>query len=83
MRKILKGIFFLVLGTGKLLSQESAEAKESKEGRLDFTANIQNNHLWRGLIITDKPVVMGNLSYALDAKKKWKVGINNMSSSSL
>lgn len=75
MRKILKGIFFLVLGTGKLFSQESAEVKESKEGRLDFTTNIQNNHLWRGLIITDKPVVMGNLSYALDAEKKWKVGI--------
>ena len=75
MRKNLKGIFFLVLGTGKLLSQESAEAKESKEGRLDFTANIQNNHIWRGLIITDKPVVMGNLSYAPDAEKKWKVGI--------
>ncbi|MFC3160459.1 hypothetical protein ACFOEQ_20080 [Chryseobacterium arachidis] len=37
---------------------------------MDFTANIQNNHLWRGLIITDKPVVMGNLSYALDKDKK-------------
>ena len=73
--KILKGIFLLLLGTGKLFSQESSDPKETKESRLDFTANIQNNHLWRGLIITDKPVVMGNLSYALDAEKKWKVGI--------
>ncbi|KAF5305787.1 hypothetical protein FQR65_LT18669 [Abscondita terminalis] len=48
---------------------------EEKAGRLDFTANIQNNHLWRGLIITDKPVVMGNLSYALDKNKNWKIGI--------
>jgi hypothetical protein len=75
MTKILKGIFLLVLGTGKLFSQESSETGTAKESRLDFTANIQNNHLWRGLIITDKPVVMGNLSYALDAEKKWKVGI--------
>ncbi len=73
--KIFKAIFLMVLGTGRLFSQESGEGKQTKESRLDFTANIQNNHLWRGLIITDKPVVMGNLSYALDAEKKWKVGI--------
>ena len=46
---------------------------EERAGRLDFTANIQNNHLWRGLIITDKPVVMGNLSYALDKNKTGKL----------
>jgi hypothetical protein len=48
MTKILKGIFLLVLGTGKLFSQESSETGTAKESRLDFTANIQNNHLWRG-----------------------------------
>jgi len=70
--KILKGFFLIVLGAGRLFSQESGEPQE---GRLDCTVNIQNNHLWRGLIITDKPVVMGNLSYALDTEKKWKAGI--------
>jgi glycosyltransferase involved in cell wall biosynthesis len=63
----------ILSGTGNLFAQENKETAE--ESRLDFTANIQNNHLWRGLIITDKPVVMGNLSYALDKDKKWKVGV--------
>lgn len=72
----MKKLIYLCLilsGTGTLFAQENTETKE--ESRLDFTANIQNNHLWRGLIITDKPVVMGNLSYAMDKDKKWKVGI--------
>ncbi|SFN49794.1 hypothetical protein SAMN05421594_3000 [Chryseobacterium oleae] len=76
--KVLKIACLIILGTGKLWSQENTEPKESN--RLDFTANIQNNHLWRGLIITDKPVVMGNLSYAFDAEKKWKAGIWGASS---
>lgn len=71
-------ICLIILGTGNLFAQENPEEKE--DSRLDFTANIQNNHLWRGLIITDKPVVMGNLSYALDKDKKWKVGIWGASS---
>jgi len=66
------------LGTGNLFAQENTETRDN--GRLDFTANIQTNHLWRGLIITDKPVVMGNLSYALDKDKKWKIGIWGASS---
>ncbi|MDC8106419.1 hypothetical protein ACNFU2_16125 [Chryseobacterium sp. PTM-20240506] len=72
MKKLLF-ICLIILGTGSLFAQDDTEVKD--DGRLDFTANIQNNHLWRGLIITDKPVVMGNLSYALDKEKKWKVGI--------
>lgn len=71
-------ICLILLGTGNLFAQENTENQE--DNRLDFTANIQNNHLWRGLIITDKPVVMGNLSYALDKDKKWKVGIWGASS---
>lgn len=63
----------MTLGIGNLSAQENNENQE--DSRLDFTANIQTSHLWRGLIITDKPVVMGNLSYALDKDRKWKVGI--------
>lgn len=68
----------LTLGSAKFFAQEKTE--DQSNNRLDFTANIQNNHLWRGLIITDKPVVMGNLSYALDKEKKWKVGFWGASS---
>lgn len=76
--KVLKIAGLIILGTGKLWCQDNTEPK--KNNRLDFTANIQNNHLWRGLIITDKPVVMGNLSYAFDSEKKWKAGIWGASS---
>ncbi|ANF50246.1 hypothetical protein A0O34_06820 [Chryseobacterium glaciei] len=78
MKKLLTSLCLITLGIGKLFAQDATEKQENN--RLDFTANIQNNHLWRGLIITDKPVVMGNLSYALDAEKKWKVGIWGASS---
>lgn len=71
-------ICLIVLGTGNLYAQQNVENQE--DSRLDFTANVQNNHLWRGLIITDKPVVMGNVSYALDKDKNWKVGIWGASS---
>ncbi|MCI3937911.1 hypothetical protein MQX03_11920 [Chryseobacterium aahli] len=71
-------ICLIVLGTGNFYAQQNAENQE--DSRLDFTANVQNNHLWRGLIITDKPVVMGNVSYALDKDKNWKVGIWGASS---
>lgn len=77
----MKKLFIICLasmGMGGLFAQENTENIE--DSRLDFTANIQTNHLWRGLIITDKPVVMGNLSYALDKDKKWKAGIWGASS---
>ncbi|MCW3162092.1 hypothetical protein [Chryseobacterium oryctis] len=77
MKKILISCL-VFLGMGNLFAQEITELNE--DSRLDFSVNIQNNHLWRGLIITDKPVVMGNLSYALDKDKKWKLGVWGASS---
>lgn len=77
MKKLLIACLIL-LGTGTLFAQNETESNTND--RLDFTANLQNNHLWRGLIITDKPVIMGNLSYALDKDKKWKAGIWGASS---
>lgn len=70
MKQKLLRLCLIFLGIVGVSAQNSDSLKtEEKAGRLDFTANIQNNHLWRGLIITDKPVVMGNLSYALDKIK--------------
>lgn len=31
-------------------------AQEKEKPRVDFTANLQTNHLWRGLVISDKPI---------------------------
>ncbi|MCT4286869.1 hypothetical protein HZP25_09105 [Elizabethkingia anophelis] len=76
MKQKLLRLCLIFSGIVGVSAQNSDSLKtEEKAGRLDFTANIQNNHLWRGLIITDKPVVMGNLSYALDKNKNWKIGI--------
>ena len=35
-----------------------AQETELKDSPVDFTVNLQTNHLWRGLIITDKPMIM-------------------------
>lgn len=47
---------------GETIGSEQ-EVVENELEKLDFSVNIQNNHLWRGLIVTDQPVIMGTLSY--------------------
>jgi|SRR5699024_5895295 len=42
---------------------------------LHFTASIQTNHIWRGLIITDKPVIAGQVWYDLNQSKTLQVGV--------
>ena len=38
-----------------LCGMQIIQAQEAKK-TVDFTANLQTNHLWRGLVITDKPM---------------------------
>ena len=54
MKKILLILLVTVLSVQMGVAQEA----EMKDGPLDFSVNLQSNHLWRGLVITDKPVVM-------------------------
>lgn len=53
MKKILMLLLVAVLSVQFVSAQES----ELKDSPIDFSVNLQSNHLWRGLIITDKPMV--------------------------
>lgn len=72
MRKSLIWFSLIFLSLVRATAQNAGSPEES---RLQFTANIQNNHLWRGILVADNPVVMGNLSYALSKNKNLKIGI--------
>lgn len=50
------------------------QAQDKKESPISFTANLQNNHLWRGLVITDKPVATVFTSLKLDKDAHWTTG---------
>lgn len=55
-----------------LLSSTSAFAQDKSP--ITFTANLQNNHLWRGLTVTDQPVVQVTTTFNLDTNKHWTAG---------
>jgi len=54
MQKIILLVFAIAL-TSQILTAQEVEPKDSP---FNFTVNLQSNHLWRGLVITDKPVIM-------------------------
>ncbi len=74
-----KPIYILLLGA-VLLTRSPLRAQEHEThsilnpNHLSGSIDLQNNHLWRGLIITDMPVFMAQLGYALDKNKNWEIG---------
>lgn len=66
-----KYIFVLIT----LIYAGQINAQETLKDKVEFTAGIETNHLWRGLIISDKPSVTGKVHYNIDADKHWKIGI--------
>lgn len=52
----------------------TAQEIELKDSPVDFTVNLQSNHLWRGLIITDKPVIMVLTSIKLNKSGSFTAG---------
>lgn len=69
MKKILLTLVLIISGLS--LAQE----KDSDNERLHMTAGLQTNHLWRGLIITDKPIVSAQVYYDLDKSKHFQLGV--------
>lgn len=53
MKKII-ALLLVVLSIQFVTAQEKAVLKNSP---VNFTVNLKSNHLWRGLVITDKPMV--------------------------
>lgn len=69
---LLTSLFAITL----LLAQTSEDNGASAENdNLHLSAGIKTNHLWRGLIITDKPIVSGQLWYDLNKSKTLQLGI--------
>lgn len=62
----MKKIVFIILVTFLSVQMGVAQETELKDGPVDFSASIQTNHLWRGLVITDKPVVMVLTTFKLN-----------------
>lgn len=70
MQKILLIVLVAVLSVQMGLAQET----ELKDSPVDFTVNLQSNHLWRGLVITDKPVIMVFTSLKLNESGSFTTG---------
>lgn len=72
-------VYLLLLGImlfafTPLQAQEDETHSILNPDNLSGAIDLQNNHLWRGLIITDMPVFMAQAGYALDKEKNWEVG---------
>lgn len=71
MKKILLILLVAVLSMKMGMAQEA----ELKDSPIDFSVNLQSNHLWRGLVITDKPVVMVLTTFKLNKSGNFTAGI--------
>ncbi len=69
MKKIVLSMMVLFMGLS-VMGQEEIEKKSA----VDFTANVQTNHLWRGLVITDKPMVGVQTIFNIDGDNHFTAG---------
>ena len=53
----MKKILLLILVVVYSVQIGTAQEAEAKKSPISFSASLQTNHLWRGLVITDKPMV--------------------------
>ena len=70
MKKIILILLMAVLSVQMGVAQET----ELKDGPVDFSVNLQSNHLWRGIVITDKPVIMVLTSIKLNESGSFTTG---------
>jgi hypothetical protein len=55
---VLVAVLSVQMGMAQAVQSGMTPEAELKDSPVDFSVNLQSNHLWRGLIITDKPVIM-------------------------
>ena len=70
MKKILLILFIAVLSVQMGMAQEA----ELKDSPVDFTVSLQSNHLWRGLVITDKPMFSVQTIFTVNKSKSLTAG---------
>jgi len=51
-----------------------AQETELKDSPIDFTVDLKTNHLWRGLVVTDKPMVAVFSSLKLNKSGSFSAG---------
>jgi hypothetical protein len=71
----MKKILLIILVVVCSVQIGTAQETELKKSPIDFTVNLQTNHLWRGLVITDKPVVMVLTSVKLNKSGSFTAGV--------
>ncbi|MGI9525883.1 MAG: hypothetical protein ACR2MS_02105 [Weeksellaceae bacterium] len=73
MKKIILAIIACTSMFNMINAQEVVIAQKSD--RFEFNAGIETNHLWRGLVISDKPTVTGMIKMNLDDQNKFHFGL--------
>ncbi len=71
MNKILLIVLVAILSVQMGVAQET----EKKDSPIDFSVNLQSNHLWRGLVITDKPMVAVFTTIKLNESGSFTAGL--------
>mgnify|MGYP003632675340 CR=1 FL=1 len=56
------------------IKMSTAQESELKDSPIDFTIDLKSNHLWRGLIITDKPMLAVKTFITIDKSGNFTVG---------
>lgn len=69
MKKVL-----LILVAAFAVQVNIAQEKELKDSPIDFSVDLKSNHLWRGLVITDKPMVAVFTSIKLNKSGSFTTG---------
>lgn len=70
MKKIILVVLVAVLSIQMSVAQET----ELKDSPVDFTVSLKSNHLWRGLVITDKPMFSVQTIFTLNESKTFTAG---------
>ncbi|WP_341222018.1 hypothetical protein [Polaribacter atrinae] len=70
MKKVILVILVAVLSIQVGFAQET----DLKDSPIDFSVDIKSNHLWRGLVITDKPMVAVFTSIKLNKSGSFTTG---------
>lgn len=65
----------LAQSTDTINKEDATALALDKRENLQFNVGLQTSHLWRGLIITDKPVITGQIWYNLNSANTLQVGI--------
>ncbi|SDX06756.1 hypothetical protein SAMN05444411_10311 [Lutibacter oricola] len=70
----MKNIFMLLLVAVLSVQFTLAQETELKDSPIDFSVDLKSNHLWRGLVITDKPMVAVFTSVKLNEEGSFTTG---------